>query len=138
MQRLFLDANIVLDLLGERTKFYLPSAKLATLADRGVVKLVVSPITYATVSYFLTKYANAKKVKETLRNFKVITEICLVNENIIEKSLNSEFNDFEDALQYFCAIEANCNIIITRNKKDFKHSAIPVMTADEYLKKQIT
>ena len=134
MQRLFLDTNIILDLLGERSEFYEPAAKLATLADKGKIKLVVSPISYATVSYFLTKYSNAKIAKEALRKFKVISEISTVNETIVEKGLNSSFEDFEDALQYFSAIDANCDIIITRNENDFKHSSLPVMTADEYLK----
>ena len=53
--------------------------------------------------------------------------------NIIEKGLNSNFSDFEDSLQYFCALRSNCHILITRNVKDFKESLIPVMTPDEFL-----
>ena len=70
---------------------------------------------------------------EKLRKFKIICEIGLVDEHVIEKALNSNFNDFEDAVQYYCAIESECQIIITRNGKDFKESEIPFMTADEYL-----
>ena len=133
MQRLFLDTNIILDLLGERGKFYKSAAKLATLADNGIVKLVVSPVSYAIVYYLLAKHSNAQKAKETLRKFKVISEVGVVSDAIIEKGLNSPFEDFEDSLQYFSAVDSNCEIIITRNKKDFKHSLITVMTADEYL-----
>jgi len=52
---------------------------------------------------------------------------------LIEKGLNSEFSDFEDSLQYFSALRTNCDIIITRNGKDFKKSQIPIMTPDEFL-----
>lgn len=131
--RIFLDTNIMLDLLGERIPFYESAAKIASLADKGILTMVVSALSYSTVSYFLSKYENAEKAKEKLRKFKVISEISDLDEITIEKGLNSNFVDFEDALQYFCALNANCNILITRNGKDFKESRIPVMTADEFL-----
>jgi len=132
-KRLFIDTNIMLDFLGERKPFYEPIAKLATLADKGKVKMVVSPISFATVNYFLAKNETAEIAKEKLRKFKIISEICKLDEQTIEKGLNASFKDFEDSLQYFSAIDSNCEIIITRNGKDFKKSLIPVMTADEYL-----
>ena len=56
-----------------------------------------------------------------------------MDDKIIDLSLNSNFKDFEDAIQYYTAIENNMDIIITRNLKDFKLSKIPVMTAKNYL-----
>jgi predicted nucleic acid-binding protein len=79
------------------------------------------------------KHENREKVIGKLQKFKVISEICSLDEVIIEKGLNSKFKDFEDALQYFSALKNGCNIIITRNVKDFKESEIPVMTPAEYL-----
>lgn len=96
--------------------------------------MVVSPISFATVNYFLTKFENADIAKEKLRKFKIISEVCSLDEQTIEKGLNASIKDFEDALQYFSATESNCKIIITRNGKDFKKSLLPVMTADEFLK----
>ena len=131
--RLFLDTNVVLDLLGERKPFYESIAKIATLADKGQITLVVSALSYSTVNYILMKHENREKVIGKLQKFKVISEICSLDEVINEKSLNSKFKDFEDALQYFSALKNGCNIIITRNVKDFKESEIPVMTPAEYL-----
>jgi len=131
--KLFIDTNIMLDLLGERIPFYNSIAKIATLADKSQVTLVASALSYATVSYFLTKFENTEKAKDKLRKFKIISEICDLDEVIIEKGLNSNFSDFEDSLQYFSALKSNCSILVTRNGKDFKESQIPVMTADEYL-----
>lgn len=133
MKRLFIDTNIMLDLLGERHPFYEAAAKLATLADKKKVVLVVSPLSFATVNYVLSKFEKAEAVKEKLRKFNIISEISKMDEETIEKALNSNFADFEDALQYFGAIESNCDILITRNAKDFKTSAIPVMSAEEYI-----
>ncbi len=132
--RLFIDTNVMLDLLGERIPFYNSIAKIATLADQGHVILVASALSYATVSYFLEKYENSENSKAKLRKFKIISEICDLDELIIEKGLNSKFSDFEDSLQYFSALKSNSNILITRNGKDFKLSKTPIMTAEEYLK----
>ena len=131
--KVFWDTNVMLDLLGERKPYYFTAAKIASLADKGKIKIVVSALSYATVSYFLTKYEGIIKTKEKLRKFKVISEICELDELIIEKGLNSEFSDFEDSLQYFSALKTTCNIILTRNEKDFKKSQLSVMTPDEFL-----
>lgn len=131
--KLFFDTNVMLDFLGERDPFYLSSAKIATLADKGSLKVIVSALSYANLSYFLTKYEGIERTKDKLRKFKVISEICDLDALIIEKGLNSEFSDFEDSLQYFSALRTDCDIIITRNGKDFKKSQIPVMTPDEFL-----
>lgn len=132
--KLFIDTNTMLDLLGERIPFYDSIAKIATLADKEEVTMVVSALSYATVSYFLTRFENPEKAKDKLRKFKVISEIGDLDKLIIEKGLNSSFSDFEDSLHYFSALKSDCSILITRNGKDFKESQIPVMTAEEYLK----
>lgn len=131
--RLFIDTNVMLDFLGERIPFYDSIARLATLADKGKLKMIVSPISFATVNYFLVKNETTEIAKEKLRKFKIICEICKIDSHTIEKGLNSSFKDFEDSLQYFNAVDSNCDIIITRNGKDFKESLIPVMTPDEFL-----
>ena len=131
--KLFLDTNIMLDFLGEREPFYISAAKIATLADKRKLKIIVSALSFATVSYFLTKYEGLKETKDKLRKFKIISGICELDELIIEKGLNSDFPDFEDSLQYLSALRTECDFIITRNGKDFKKSQIPVMTPDEFL-----
>lgn len=133
MSRLFLDTNVILDLLGERVPFFDSIAKVATLADQKKLTLIVSPLSFTTIDYVLNKYETSESVLNKLRNFKIICEVCQVNEETIDKALNSSFKDFEDAVQYFSALQSNCSIILTRNGKDFKHAIIPVMTAEEYL-----
>lgn len=133
-KRIFLDTNVILDFLGERKPFYEPIAKIATLAEKEKLTMVASPISFATVNYFISKFESEKIAKEKLRRFKIICEICSLDEHTIEKGLNASIKDFEDALQYFSATESECEIIITRNGKDFKKSLLPIMTADEFLK----
>jgi predicted nucleic acid-binding protein len=133
MSRIFLDTNVILDLLGERVPFFDSIAKVATLADQKKLTIIVSPLSFTTIDYVLNKYESSEAVLNKLRKFKIICEVCEVNEETIDKALNSNFKDFEDAVQYFTALQSNCSIIITRNGKDFKNSTIPIMTAEEYL-----
>jgi predicted nucleic acid-binding protein len=133
MSRIFLDTNVILDLLAQRVPFFDSIARIATLADQKKLILVASPLSFTTVDYVLNKYESSESVLNKLRKFKIICEVCEVNEETVEKGLNSNFKDFEDSIQYYCAVQSNCSIIITRNGKDFKNSNIPIMTAEEYL-----
>jgi predicted nucleic acid-binding protein len=135
MSRLFLDTNVILDLLAHRDPHFDSIARLATLADQKKLALVSSPLSFTSVDFILNKYESEHSVRAKLRKFKIICEVGEVNEETIEKGLNSAFKDFEDAVQHYSALQANCSVIITRNAKDFKHSSIPVMTAEEYLKR---
>ncbi|WP_339699492.1 PIN domain-containing protein [Algoriphagus aquimarinus] len=133
MRRVFLDTKVILDLLGERAPFYDAIAKVVTLADQKKIRLIISPLSFTTVAYVLSKFESSDLVLKKLRMFKILCDVCSVDEEIIDKGLNSGFKDFEDAVQYFTALQANCSVIITRNGKDFKDSTLPVMTAEEYL-----
>ena len=130
-----MDTNVILDLLAHRDPHFDSIARLATLADQKKLALVSSPLSFTTVDFILNKYESEDSVRAKLRKFKIICEVGEVNEETIEKGLNSAFKDFEDAVQYYSALQTNCSVIITRNAKDFKHSSIPVMTAEEYLKR---
>lgn len=134
MKRLFLDTNIVVDFLGERENFYEPAAKILTLADKKKIKVFTSPTSISNTYYLLTKYENARIALDKIRKFTVLCNISVMNEEVVERAVNSDFKDFEDAMQYFSAIAENCDLIITRNEVDFKTSLIPVMNANSYLK----
>lgn len=133
MQKVFIDTNIIIDLLSKRKEFYKPASWLFTLSDNKEVILAISSLTFANTFYLLSKELDTEKVKEILRKFKLLVKVLPMDDKIIDLSLNSGFKDFEDAIQYFTAIENKFEIIITRNLKDFKLSKIPVMTANDYL-----
>ncbi len=134
MTNLFIDTNIVIDLLAKREPFYKAAAKLFSLADRGKVKLFVSSLTFANTNYVLSKLNNSTLAREILTRFKVLVVVVDLNDKIIELSLNDKsFPDFEDGLQHYSALENEADIIITRNLKDFKNAKIPAMTAQAYL-----
>lgn len=133
MKKLFIDTNIVLDLLIKREPFYHDAAILFSLADKKEIELSLSSLTIANTSYILLKHTDSINAKYILRKFRLLTEILMLDSKIIDLALHDEnFSDFEDALQYFTAVENQQDLIITRNLRDFKTSNLPVMTAKQY------
>jgi predicted nucleic acid-binding protein len=132
MTRLFLDTNIVIDLLDRREPFCNDAARLFTMAYHRRVQLIVSPMTYTTASFLLRKHG-PEGVRSLLSNLRQLSRVAISNERTVDDSLASGFKDFEDAMQYYTALKAKADVIITRNEKDFAASKLPVMTASEFL-----
>lgn len=137
MDKLFLDANIVVDFLCERSNdFYLPAARLMVKSYNKEIELCCSTLTLATASYFMEKgKISQTEIFHKISDMISICELADVDREIVEQALSSEFTDFEDAMQYFSAKKWGADIIITRNKKDFQHSQLPVYEPMEYLEK---
>ena len=132
MTKLFLDTNIVVDLLERREPFCHDAVRLFTMAYNRQVQLVVSPMTYTTASFLLRKHGS-EGVRNLLSNFRQLSRVAAANERTVDDSLVSQFKGFEDAMQYYTALRAKADAIITRNGKDFTNSKLPVMTAGEFL-----
>ena len=133
-RKIFVDTDVVFDLLAKREPFYTYAAQLFTNADKQEVTICVSSLCFGNLNYILSKHKSAVEARKILSRLKVLVTILPVDDKIIELALNSDFKDFEDAIQYYCAIENGINILITRNLKDFKPVRIPVLTAEEFVK----
>jgi predicted nucleic acid-binding protein len=135
MKNLFIDTNIIIDLLAKREPFYDEAALLFTLADKQKIILNVSALTFANTNYILLQSKKPEESKLILRKLKLIVKVLSLDEKIVGLSLNdNNFKDYEDALQYFTALENEVDAIITRNLKDFQKAKLPVMTAAQFLK----
>lgn len=134
MKKLFVDTNIVIDLLSRRELFFEEAAMLFSLADKKQIELSVSSLTIANTSYTLLRQMDSNKAKSILRKLRLILKTLALDDKIIGLALNDDtFSDFEDGLQYFTAIENGQDLIITRNLKDFKNSKLPTMTAKQFI-----
>ena len=133
MKKVFFDTNIMIDVIGRREQFYRPSMQIMSLADRGLMRIYVSALSYATASFILRKYNKELDILTEFSKFMKITTATLVDSSMVEQSVKSEFKDFEDAMQYFSAKHENVDYIITRNKKDFAVSDIPVFEPQEFV-----
>jgi predicted nucleic acid-binding protein len=132
MIKAFVDSDVILDALLRREPFYLPAINLLDLAHDLKIELCVSSVAFVNVNYFLRKASLINRI-EHLVQLRSIIPIINVDGNIIDLALNSAFTDFEDAVQYYAAVSAKADYIITRNIKDYKYSTIPVLTAEHFL-----
>lgn len=133
-ERVFVDADIVLDLLCKREPFYPYAAELFTKADNGLLVLVTTSVVLANVFYILRKAAGGVKARQYMRKLRILVGVLPVGEKIVDLALNSEFADFEDAIQCFAAREQGVETLLTRNVKDYKARGVLVQTPEEYLK----
>jgi predicted nucleic acid-binding protein len=135
MDRLYLDTNVILDYLQKR-----PNADfiqtILFMAHKNRVSLFTSVLNFATIFYIEKRRGHT--TKKILDRFRLINKVISPVDQTAKSyksALNSNFSDFEDALQYFAALESESTFIITGNKKDFKQSEIPVLTSKEYINK---
>ena len=132
-KKVFVNTDIIYDLLAKRDPFYLAAARLFTLADEGKIQIFISALSLANIHYLISKQQSKDEAKQILRKFKVLVHVTPLNEKIIDLALNSEFTDFEDAIQYFSALQNEVELLLTRNLRDYKKAQISVLTAQDFI-----
>ena len=132
-KNVFVDTDIIYDVLAKRDPHYQAAAKLFTLSDEEKIQISISALSIANIHYLISKQLSSEQAKQILRKFRLLVHIVPLNEKIIDLALNSKFNNFEDAIQYYCAIENECDILLTRNLRDYKKAQITVMTALDFI-----
>lgn len=132
MVKVFIDSDVILDLLIKRNEFE-NSAKLFTRIINKEIKGFTTPIVFANIHYINSKYEGKKKSIKTLRKLRQILSMLTIDEDIIDQALLLDAVDFEDSIQYIAAEKNKLDFIITRNKNDYKESSLPVLTASEFL-----
>jgi len=133
--RLFIDTNILIDLLVKRMPTYISVAQLFDMALLRNDKLVISNLSIVNAHYIVKKVSGVTEqaLRIALHNICATCEIASFTLSITMKALVSPLKDFEDATQYYCALENNCDVILTNNVKDFNLSSLPVLTVEDFL-----
>ncbi|MCQ2583989.1 MAG: PIN domain-containing protein [Treponema sp.] len=134
--KVFADTDVVLDLLTARMPHHHFACVFFTLAEMQKFSVYVTPQILSNTFYILRKTLGNEKAKETLRKFRTIVHCIDASEKAVDKALNSEFSDLEDAIQYYTACEHNIPVVLTRNLKDYRKAEIVVQTPEEWLKTQ--
>ena len=131
--KIFIDSDIILDLLAERIPFHRSAAALFSLIEKGKIEGFTSPIVFANLYYVLRKRLSGRETVDCLKRLKNLVHLLPVDGRTIELALGSSFGDFEDAIQYFCAEQNGIKYLITRNKDDYHQAEIPILNAQELL-----
>jgi len=138
MNKVLIDTDVILDFFFDRKPFSEHASKIFSLCELKMIQGFVTPVIYSNVYYLLRQTAKHEKVIDKLKLLLTITDVLIIDKEVLVLAMNSKFKDFEDALQNYAAIKAQTvDTILTRNLKDFKNSEIGVMTPEEYLKTKI-
>jgi predicted nucleic acid-binding protein len=133
--RVLVDTDVCLDLLANRQPFALAAANLFSLADRRELIITISSLTFSHLHYLLSKTYSRDQARKKLTQFKTLVSVLAVDDKVIEMALQSDFKDFEDAIQYYTALRHGVDILLTRNIKDYKSAQITVLTPEAFLSK---
>lgn len=128
--RVCVDTNVLIDFVCQRDVFAEPANKLMALGCMGKIKLQTSALSYVTTMYVAHKYGY-QNVKESLMALTQFLDVQDLQAKTVIEMLSSNWKDYEDATQNQTALLSNADCIVTRNKKDFSLSSLPVYTANE-------
>jgi predicted nucleic acid-binding protein len=135
MTDIFIDTDVIIDFLIDREPYSREAAIIFTLIEQKKLKGYVSSLTFSNLYYVLKKIESHNKVIAKLDSISKLLTILKVDQQTIKYAIASGFPDFEDSIQYNCALDyKKIDVLITRNIKDYKGSEIPVMTPADYLK----
>lgn len=125
--RFLIDTNVVLDLLQEREPFVENAARLFERIDAGEIEGFITATTITNIYYIVRKVAGKVVAQDVIAQILSDLNICAVDLNVLEQALALSFEDFEDAVQYACAVEHNLDAIVTRDGSGFVNAEIPVV-----------
>lgn len=132
--RIFLDANVLVSVLCNEYPRFTACARVLSLCDDKRFEVYTSPMCLAVGGYFAEKKGGKKLAKQKVALLAEKLRFTSMDGKAVEQALaNKKVNDFEDGLQYYSAVAAKCNCIVTYDRKDFHFAEVEVLDAEEFL-----
>jgi predicted nucleic acid-binding protein len=131
--RIFLDVNVILDVLAEREPWVEASASVLALCEIDEVEGIVAAHSITTLYYLTTKHLSRKKATAAMVDLLKLVSVAAVTQDVILKAISLGWTDLEDAVQGVCALESGSDFIITRDATAFDSLSIPAVTPSEFL-----
>jgi len=132
-KRILIDTNICIDAALIRKPFVTNALQIIDLSQSGKVEAFVAAHSFDTIFYVLRKKVSVQQIYALLNEFRSIFSIAAVTQEIIDRALQLEWPDLEDAIHYEAAIAVGCDAIVTRNPRDFYEISIPVLSPAQIL-----
>ena len=134
--KVFIDTNIFLDILCRREQFVDDALSIFDMAVDDRIELLISDLSIANIKYITRKEIPADKFYDLIQTFRAIFNIVPLGADVVDRAISLKANDFEDALQYFSAVQAGADCLITtRNIKDFGFAKMEVLDSSTFLGK---
>lgn len=129
--KILIDANVILDVLCNRTDFVEDSLKVFKYCEVNQIMGCISAMSVSNIVYIMRKELDSERIKEILTVLTSLFTVVDLREADLLKAADLDFADYEDALQSVCATRVKANYIVTRNIKDFKNSPVPAIKPSE-------
>jgi predicted nucleic acid-binding protein len=127
------DSNFVLDIFLKRDPFYTPAAILFSKIEEKKICGYLCALSFPTLFYILAKELRRQQAMQILEKLRIVFRVATVDEKVIDLSLVSGFADFEDAVQYYSAVQAPVDCLVTRNKSDYPKDQLAILSPEEFL-----
>jgi len=127
------DTNVLLDVLTRREPFYADSVAVWTLAEQGKIRGLASAISFTNIFYIVRKLRSRRTAQQTMLLLRDTFTPVACDSQVITQAIDADFEDFEDAIQYFSAVRAGASCLVSRNPGHFPKSDLPVLTPTEFL-----
>ena len=131
--KVFLDANIIIDVVQNRTDFVEESSKVLQSGLEGFIDLCASDVTFTTVSFYARKQRTTEQLYEIMQSLRDFIDVVPTGRIAIDWALQRKAKDFEDSVQYYAALRAGVDYIVSRNVRDYPFDDIPVVTPQDFL-----
>ncbi len=131
--KVFIDTNVLLDVLQERAPHSIISKQIWALAEAGKIQGCISAISFNNIYYLVAKYANRQKAELAVEVINATFMMVPLDNAVMNKAIKAKMRDFEDSIQFFSALTADVECIITRNAKDFPKNTIPILSPEDFL-----
>ena len=131
--RSFFDTNVLLDHLLDRAPFADDATELWSMAERREIVGCISAVSFNFVYYIVRHEADERAARRAIKGLRDVVEVVEVDAQIINQAIDSDFPDFEDAIQHACALRAGATHLLTRDVPGFRRSEVPVIAPAAYL-----
>lgn len=133
MKKVFIDTDVVIDFLTKREPFAIESMKIMEYGVRKQIEIHISSLSLNNIHYLISRKENKVIAKNHIKSLMKFIEILSVHRSTMEKAAYSDFKDFENAVQKYCAEENEIKTFITRNIKDYTKSNLSIQTPREFI-----
>ncbi|MHC4884996.1 MAG: type II toxin-antitoxin system VapC family toxin [Planctomycetota bacterium] len=136
IRSVYWDTNVLLDIFLEREPFFAPAAKLWLLIEKGTLPGFASALSLTTVDFIVKRQADRTAARAAIHAVRKVFRLASTSARAVERAMDSRIRDFEDAVQYFTALEVKAGCLITRNVGDFpspRTAKLSIYTPEELL-----
>ena len=135
--RLWIDTNVLLDVLCDRPGFADDAAKIWKLCEIGEAEGYISTLSVLNIAYILRKELPEESIRPVLQKLMLLFSVADLKAEDVARAAKLPFRDYEDAVQAAGAARIKADYIVTRNGKDYADSRVPVVSPAEFLKPEI-